>query len=392
MTKTNITNQTKMQNKQIILEIIKTQKPETTQQLMALVQTKSTLSNKEIKQLLIELENDENLHFSKSESSTSPTIQSYLFSKKAIWYWTIIVFSVATLIAVFAIPADVYPIVDLRAGLGIIFLLYLPGYVFLKTLFPATNFLITTSDKEIAAIERIALSIGISLALIPIVGLILNYTPWGIRLIPLTLTLLAFTLIFATAAVWRSGVPFVFFIRTKTNKSRKKTDLPQTMLTPVTHPITPSQPVLQETVAEQPPITAEKRIEPEEEPKQGTVKEQPPISTEKRIEPEEEPQLVKEPIPQPTTEQANTMANRANRILNLETLLKSEQEQLALELTELAKAVNEKQNELNQEINATREEIKKLKSLLNDKDTQIAADEKPKPKTTTTNKEKSRNE
>ncbi len=52
-------------------------------------------------------------------------------------------------------------------------------------------------------IERIALSFGMSLALVPIVGLILNYTPWGIRLTPITLSLLALTIVFATAAVLR---------------------------------------------------------------------------------------------------------------------------------------------------------------------------------------------
>ncbi len=50
-------------------------------------------------------------------------------------------------------------------------------------------------------IERIALCLGMSIVLIPIVGLILNYTPWGIRLIPVTLSLLVLTVIFATVAI-----------------------------------------------------------------------------------------------------------------------------------------------------------------------------------------------
>jgi uncharacterized membrane protein len=33
-----------------------------------------------------------------------------------------------------------------------------------------------------------------SLALVPLVGLLLNYTPWGIRLTPITLSLLALTI------------------------------------------------------------------------------------------------------------------------------------------------------------------------------------------------------
>jgi len=42
-----------------------------------------------------------------------------------------------------------------------------------------------------------------SLALVPIAGLLLNYTPWGIRATPVTLSLLALTVAFATAALLR---------------------------------------------------------------------------------------------------------------------------------------------------------------------------------------------
>ncbi|MEM1540867.1 MAG: DUF1616 domain-containing protein, partial [Candidatus Bathyarchaeia archaeon] len=48
-----------------------------------------------------------------------------------------------------------------------------------------------------------ALSIGLSLVIVPIVGLLLNYTPWGIRLTPITMSLLALTTTFATAALIR---------------------------------------------------------------------------------------------------------------------------------------------------------------------------------------------
>jgi uncharacterized membrane protein len=36
-------------------------------------------------------------------------------------------------------------------------------------------------DDTIDGIERVALSIGLSVAIVPLVGLILNYTPFGIR-------------------------------------------------------------------------------------------------------------------------------------------------------------------------------------------------------------------
>ena len=76
------------------------------------------------------------------------------------------------------------------------------GYALIKTLFPS-KVPFPTSSENIDNIERAALSLGMSLALTPIIGLILNYTPWGIRLTPVTLSLLALTAALATAAIIR---------------------------------------------------------------------------------------------------------------------------------------------------------------------------------------------
>jgi uncharacterized membrane protein len=80
--------------------------------------------------------------------------------------------------------------------------LFLPGFTFIKALFP-TSVPVKTSSDNMDTVERVALSLGISLALTPIVGLILNYTPWGITLTPITLSLLALTVVFTTAAILR---------------------------------------------------------------------------------------------------------------------------------------------------------------------------------------------
>ena len=62
----------------------------------------------------------------------------------------------------------------LRIALGVPFLLFFPGYALMAALFPKRD--------RIDGIERVALSFGTSIAVVPLVGLILNYTPWGIRL------------------------------------------------------------------------------------------------------------------------------------------------------------------------------------------------------------------
>jgi len=81
-----------------------------------------------------------------------------------------------------------------RTVLGLIFILALPGYVATAALFP--------NRESIDAIERIALSIGLSIAIVPLAGLALNYTPFGIRLEPILATLSGFVLI-ASVVAWR---------------------------------------------------------------------------------------------------------------------------------------------------------------------------------------------
>lgn len=78
------------------------------------------------------------------------------------------------LVLVLIIAIILFPSNALRIALGLPFLLFFPGYTLMAALFP--------KRQGIDAIKRIALSFGISIAIVPLVGLILNYTPWGITL------------------------------------------------------------------------------------------------------------------------------------------------------------------------------------------------------------------
>ena len=186
----------------LILEVVAKEKPENTEKLKQIMQQQHGINPELTTQVLLELENEGKLHFAKTETPVPASAMDYVFSQKALWYWGIIALSIATTISVFTIPEAAYPLAYVRNVLGIIFVLILPGYAFIKALFPAT-LPFKTSSENLDNIERIALSIGMSLALVPIVGLILNYTPWGIRLTPVTLSLLALTVICSTAAVFR---------------------------------------------------------------------------------------------------------------------------------------------------------------------------------------------
>jgi uncharacterized membrane protein len=78
-------------------------------------------------------------------------------------------------------------------------ILFIPGYALIAALFPKRD--------DLDAIERVALSFGLSIAVVPLVGLALNYTPWGIRLEPVVTSLVALTLFLVVmGALRRAGV------------------------------------------------------------------------------------------------------------------------------------------------------------------------------------------
>lgn len=183
-----------------ILEITAQKKPETVNQLVELVRQAYPASDKETLDAIIRLQNSGRLQLT-APAPQRPGTSAYLMTSAAAWFWATLALTFGTLIAVFTIPENDFPLVYIRYALGITFILWLPGYAFIKALFPQHPPI--TKSNELDGVVYTALSVGMSLALVPIVGLLLNYTPWGIQLTPIVLSLLALTVIFATVGVLR---------------------------------------------------------------------------------------------------------------------------------------------------------------------------------------------
>jgi uncharacterized membrane protein len=83
----------------------------------------------------------------------------------------------------------------LRNIIGLPFVLFLPGYALIAALFPAKS--------DLDGIDRAALSFGLSIAIVPLIGLGLNYTPWGIRPFPILISLSTFIFIMCGLAYLR---------------------------------------------------------------------------------------------------------------------------------------------------------------------------------------------
>lgn len=108
-------------------------------------------------------------------------------------FWDLIAIAALSVLLIMIIHFS--PESMLRKALGLAFILFFPGYSFITFLFP--------ERKELDTIERIALSFGLSIAITPLIGLALNYTPFGIRLIPILLSLSAFNILFSALAIHR---------------------------------------------------------------------------------------------------------------------------------------------------------------------------------------------
>lgn len=96
----------------------------------------------------------------------------------------VIVMTALTFASVLAPPLEH---TALRIIFGLPLVLLLPGYTLIAALFPG--------KKDLDPIERIALSFGLSIAIVPLIGLVLNFTPWGIRLVPIIISLTFFIMV-----------------------------------------------------------------------------------------------------------------------------------------------------------------------------------------------------
>ncbi len=117
---------------------------------------------------------------------------SYLLSPLSFWFWGALL---ATLLSFALIFVSSGYALYLRYVFGALLVLFLPGFSLIEMLYP--------KRAELEDLTRVALSIGLSLALVPLIGLVLNYTPFGIRLIPIAISLTAMTVIFLIVSLRR---------------------------------------------------------------------------------------------------------------------------------------------------------------------------------------------
>jgi len=123
------------------------------------------------------------------------TFLDYLFSfGVSMWFWVALALTAISLVVVTLAP-DALPLNVIRLLVGSVFILSVPGYSLTQLFFPET--------LELKSIERYVLAVGLSIALVMLTGLGLNFTPLGIRLFPIIISLSVFTALFSIGGAFR---------------------------------------------------------------------------------------------------------------------------------------------------------------------------------------------
>ncbi len=102
--------------------------------------------------------------------------------------WLLAIIPVAIVLAFILVPAAA------RVVLGVALVLFIPGYAMVYALF---------NDDEIDDIERVALSVGLSICLVVFDGLLLNYTPRGFTLDQIVISLSAISGVLTAVGYYR---------------------------------------------------------------------------------------------------------------------------------------------------------------------------------------------
>jgi len=179
----------------IVESSLKLKRPKTVTELYSIIQAKGFHESKESFVQVLKRLREENVISLELPPPQIESFTSYLsLLERNLWFYAVAALTAVTLLCVYVIP-NTFPLVALRWITGSVFVLFLPGFTSVQALFP--------SGKELDDIERFALSIVLSLAITPLIGLLLNYTPWGIRLNPIVASLCLFTLLAGLFGVYR---------------------------------------------------------------------------------------------------------------------------------------------------------------------------------------------
>lgn len=111
-------------------------------------------------------------------SSDRPGLVGLYLDLALVW-----ILSAATVLLV-SVADDAGPLSVVRVVLGVCFVFFVPGYAIQALLFPmarsdGNTWAADPSGGSVGRIEAVVLSVGLSIAVVPLVALVLSFSPWG---------------------------------------------------------------------------------------------------------------------------------------------------------------------------------------------------------------------
>lgn len=182
--------------------------PQTVEQLASRIEKQLQIPRKAILETLFRLQRDGKIRLKKPLTRSPSGFFSFLKTEQAVWYWITLMISLVSLLVVLFIRGDSFSLAYIRNGLGAFTVIFLPGYAFTKMLFPGTSS--PRKENSLDLVERVALSLLMSLVVVILAGLVLNYTVLGVAPTPIVLSLMILTVTFATVGIARQ---FSFQVR-----------------------------------------------------------------------------------------------------------------------------------------------------------------------------------
>ncbi len=122
------------------------------------------------------------------------SIVDYLQSQYAWWFWAVVGIDTLTLVSVYTFP-QTGPLIYIRYALGLAFIAFLPGYALTESLY--------SSKRDLSVLERSALSLGLSLTVVPLIAVLLYYVNIAINLNTMAISLSVFALALSFVAARR---------------------------------------------------------------------------------------------------------------------------------------------------------------------------------------------
>jgi len=159
----------------------------------ALLKGAPQLTEKQLTDLVWRLADDGKVDLFDAKPSSASFGRFLLTWELNLFFYLSLTLCVAAVFVVFVLPSA-FPFVVFRWIFGLLFVLFLPGYV-------AVEWLYVYASLDL--FERFAYSVGLSVTFAMFVGLMLNYLPWRITLTPIMVSLTALTVVFDFMALFR---------------------------------------------------------------------------------------------------------------------------------------------------------------------------------------------